>query len=134
MVLYDVAHRVCKMKNQDVKRINEVIDVKHNSASDVCEEMNKILSELTSEVEGKWVPFLKVKFENSSNCELACLEGNVTNPLCVYILKGNTWAMTYMKGELLFFVIATHVPGCMTVCLAACSVVYGAQLTLFFAK
>jgi hypothetical protein len=127
MVLYEVVRGVCKMKDQDDKLINEVFDFKENLTSDVCDEMNKTLSELHSEVEGKWISFLKVNFENITNCERACLQGNVTNPLCVYILKGNTLAMASKKGELLFFfflfVIATHVSGCVNVSLAACSII-----------
>jgi hypothetical protein len=124
MVLYEVAQRVCEMK-KDVKQINEVIDV---IPSVVCEEMNKILSELSSEAELNWISFLKANFENSSNCELACLQGNVTNPLCLYILKGSTLAMTSKKGEFFFyFYPCTR----LYECLAACLIVYGAELTFF---
>jgi hypothetical protein len=100
MVLYDAALRVCKMKDQEVKLSTEEFT---NTSRDVfCDKMNKSLPEPSSEKTRPWVSILKVKFENSYNCEQACLQGNLINPICMYILTANKFTVTNNVGKLLF--------------------------------
>jgi hypothetical protein len=105
MVLYDAADRVCKMESQEVKQSNEDgTNWKQKSRSDVfCDEINKKLPAPSSDLARPFVSFLKAKFGNVSNCQDACLQGNVINPICMYILAANMFTMTTNEGELLFF-------------------------------
>jgi hypothetical protein len=110
MVLYDTAQRVCKMKNQDVTNFKQ----KRISSKDLCDTMNKTFPESLSE-ETSWVSLLRARFENSTNCEKACLDGNVINPVCIFILRANMLIMekqlhsTDSEGE---FCLLVTVMGC----------------------
>lgn len=96
MVLYDAAHRVCKMKSQEVKLSNEEgTNLKQKFVSNVfCNEISKKLPAPSADLAKPFVSLLKAKFENSSNCEKACLQGNLINPICMYILAANMFTMT----------------------------------------
>jgi hypothetical protein len=104
MVLYESADHVCKMKDE-VKQTNEEgTNLKQNISSKVfCAEINKKLPEPSSALARPFVSFLKAKFENISNCEQACLQGSLINPICMYILTENIFTVTNNEGELLFF-------------------------------
>jgi hypothetical protein len=104
VVLYDAAYRVCKMKDQEVKLSTEKsTNLTQNFSSDVfCDEMNKTLPASSSSLARPFVSFLKAKFENGSNCEQACLQGSLINPVCMYILAANIFTVTSNEGELLF--------------------------------
>jgi hypothetical protein len=105
MVLYDAAHRVCKMQPQEVKPSNEEgTNFKQKFGSEVfCAEMNKTLPVASSDLASPFVSFLKAKFENSVNCQQACLQDSSINPICMYILAANMFTMTTNEGELLLF-------------------------------
>jgi hypothetical protein len=136
VVLYESADRVCKVKGQEVKLSNEEhTNLKQNFSIDVfCKEINKTLPAPSSEIARPLVSLLKAKFENSSYCKQACLQGNLINPICMYILAANTFTVTNNEGELQFFVIVTRLPDSAYVCLSACSVAYDAWPTLSFAQ
>jgi hypothetical protein len=88
MVLYDTAKRVCKMKNQDFTNFIQ----KHISSKNLCDTMNRTFPESLSEETG-WVSLLRARFEHTANCEKACLDGNVINPVCIFILRANMFIM-----------------------------------------
>ncbi|PNF23354.1 hypothetical protein B7P43_G13182 [Cryptotermes secundus] len=96
MVLYESADRVCKMKDHEDKPNNEeVTNLKQNISSDVfCNEINKTLPAPSTELARPFVSFLKAKFENISNCEQACLQDTLINPICMYILSANMFTVT----------------------------------------
>jgi hypothetical protein len=73
----------------------EGTNLKQNISSKVfCAEINKKLPEPSSALARPFVSFLKAKFENISNCEQACLQGSLINPICMYILTANIFTVT----------------------------------------
>jgi hypothetical protein len=87
MVLKDAAQRVCETKNQDTTNF------KANFTSDnFCDVMNKTFPEPSLE-QTNWDSFLRGEFENSANCKQACIQGNLINPICEFILKANIFTM-----------------------------------------
>jgi predicted glycosyltransferase len=122
MALYDAAHRVCKMKDQEVKLSS---DLKQNFSSNVfCGEISKKLPASSSHLGIPFVSFLKAKFENISNCEQACLQDKLINPICRYILAANLFTVTNNEGELPFifcdcYTCAGFYP-CLSCCLLDC--------------
>lgn len=82
MVLYDTAQRVCEVGREVTK-----VDPSFSNFS--CDAMIKGVPETSVENTKEWVTIFKTKFENISNCEQACIQDNLINPICEYILKAN---------------------------------------------
>lgn len=85
MVLYDAAQHVCKVGHQQFTKDNQSF-----SGGFSCETMIKQVHDLFVESGETWVSLLKDKFVNISDCEGACVQDKVINPICEYIWKANT--------------------------------------------
>jgi hypothetical protein len=90
MVLKDAAQRVCEITDQPT-------DLKQNfNAGNFCVVMSETLSELLHE-EAQWVSFLRETFKNSTNCKQACIQYDLLNPICKFILKAYMFTKEMQK-------------------------------------
>jgi hypothetical protein len=105
MALYDVAQRVCEGGHQEVTKVVQ------SYGNFSCGTMIQCFPETPIESAKYWVTTLKTKFNNISNCQQACIQGNLINPICEYILRANIFMQeaqmpsTISAGELHFLLM-----------------------------